>query len=40
MGEDFVRAQFGLNAGNARRDGERLYRLIETSLQQEAKLAA
>jgi hypothetical protein len=40
MGEDFVRAQFGLNAGNARRDGERLYSLIETSLQQEAKLAA
>ena len=40
MGEDFVRAQFGLNAGNARRDGERLYSLIETSLQREAKLAA
>ena len=40
MGEDFVRAQFGLNAGNARRDGERLYSLIQASLQREERLAA
>ncbi|HKP69029.1 MAG TPA: hypothetical protein VJV05_07080 [Pyrinomonadaceae bacterium] len=40
MGEDFVRDQFGLDAGNARRDGERLFSLIEKSLQREARLAA
>jgi hypothetical protein len=32
MGEDFVQEKFGINAGNARRDGERLFRLIEHSL--------
>jgi hypothetical protein len=28
MGEDFVQDEFGLNAGNARRDGLRLFNLI------------
>jgi hypothetical protein len=32
MGEDFVQEKFGINAGNARRDGARLFRLIEHSL--------
>ena len=40
MGEDFVREQFGLEAGNARRDGERLFGMVRTSLRQEARLAA
>lgn len=29
MGEDFIQTQFGLNAGNARRDGRRLFELID-----------
>jgi hypothetical protein len=29
MGEDFVQKEFGLNAGNARRDGLRLFELIK-----------
>lgn len=29
MGEDFVRREFGINAGNARRDGLRLFELIK-----------
>lgn len=28
MGEDFVQSEFGLNAGNARRDGKRLFEMI------------
>jgi hypothetical protein len=28
MGEDFVQNEFGINAGNARRDGARLFRLV------------
>ena len=28
MGEDFVQSQYGISAGNARRDGERLFELI------------
>ena len=40
MGEDFVRAQFGLNAGNARRDGQRLFSLIEPAIRREERLAA
>ena len=28
MGEEFIRTQFGLRAGNARRDGERLFSLL------------
>jgi hypothetical protein len=35
MGEDFIRDQFGLNAGNARRDGEKLFKLIQPALKQE-----
>ena len=36
MGEQFVREQLGLEAGNARRDGAKLFNLIETSLKVEA----
>lgn len=28
MGEDFVQHQFGINAGNARRDGARLFKMV------------
>ena len=28
MGEDFVEDRFGIRAGNARRDGKRLFELI------------
>ena len=31
MGEDFIKNQFGINAGNAKRDGERLFELIRES---------
>jgi len=36
MGEDFVKNQFGLNAGNARRDGKRLFDLVKAGLYAEA----
>lgn len=39
MGEDFVRGHFGLNAGNARRDGAKLFRAVESTLRTEAALA-
>lgn len=32
-GEDFVEREFGLNAGNARRDGVRLFRLIKDAIE-------
>jgi hypothetical protein len=32
MGEDFVQDHYGIPAGNARRDGERLFELIKTSI--------
>ena len=32
MGEDFVRERFGLQGGNARRDGRRLFELIQNSM--------
>ena len=32
MGEDFVQNEYGINAGNARRDGKRLFSLIELNL--------
>jgi hypothetical protein len=32
MGEDFVRKELKLEAGNARRDGERLFRLVSSSI--------
>ena len=31
MGEDFVQNEFGINAGNARRDGLRLFELIKSA---------
>jgi hypothetical protein len=36
MGEDFVRKQLGFAAGNARRDGAKLFSLIKASLKKEA----
>ena len=36
MGEDFVQAQYGLSAGNARRDGKRLFELINSRLERSA----
>ena len=35
MGEDFVQSQLGFNAGNARRDGARLFSLVEASFKKE-----
>jgi hypothetical protein len=31
MGEDFVQKEFGINAGNARRDGARLFKIISAA---------
>jgi len=39
MGEDFVRNEFGLNAGNARRDGLRLFELINIAKRKEVAFA-
>ena len=39
MGEDFVRDRFGLQGGNARRDGRRLFELIQNSMKTEAVAA-
>lgn len=39
MGEDFVLDRFGLNAGNARRDGKRLFELVRRSFKAEAVTA-
>lgn len=39
MGEDFVRENFGLEAGNARRDGKRLFELIEPTLYRSREFA-
>ena len=36
MGEDFVQDNFGINAGNARRDGLRLFNLVNLAKQNEA----
>ena len=36
MGEDFVRTQFGLPAGNARRDGKKLFQLVQANVRAEA----
>jgi len=33
MGEDFVEERFGIKAGNARRDGKRLFELVTTAIQ-------
>ena len=32
MGEDFVEGRFGIKAGNARRDGKRLFQLVESKV--------
>ncbi len=37
MGEDFVQKEFGINAGNARRDGLRLFELIKSAERKELK---
>ena len=39
MGEEFVAERFGLMAGNARRDGRRLFRLVESAFRTEAAYA-
>jgi len=39
MGEDFVQKQFGLPAGNARRDGKKLFELVHDCVKAEAQLA-
>lgn len=39
MGEDFVEAQYSLKAGNARRDGRRLFELVNFALQNEFSFA-
>jgi hypothetical protein len=40
MGEDFINSHFGLNAGNARRDGKRLFELVCPMPAAEPKVAA
>ncbi len=39
MGEDFVRQQLGLNAGNARRDGKRLFEMVSAAMESKAVAA-
>lgn len=39
MGEDFVQNEFGINAGNARRDGLRLFELIKAAEKKELAFA-
>jgi hypothetical protein len=39
MGEEFVASRFGLRAGNARRDGKRLFELVESVFKSEAAYA-
>lgn len=39
MGEDFVQAEYGINAGNARRDGKRLFELISHAAKKELAAA-
>ena len=39
MGEDFVQNQFGLSAGNARRNGTRLFELIDSAKRKEFAFA-
>jgi hypothetical protein len=36
MGEDFVQSQYGISAGNARRDGRRLFELVTSGEEQNA----
>jgi hypothetical protein len=39
MGEDYIQQHFGIPAGNARRNGKRLFELVYTPVQA-ARLAA
>ncbi len=39
MGEEFVATRFGLKAGNARRDGKRLFQLVESAFKAEVVYA-
>lgn len=39
MGEDFVQEHFGIKAGNARRDGSKLFELVRNSFRTEAVFA-
>ncbi len=39
MGEDFVQNEYGLNAGNARRDGLRLFELVKLAKRKELAFA-
>ncbi len=39
MGEDFVQAEYGINAGNARRNGKRLFELISHAAKKELAAA-
>jgi hypothetical protein len=39
MGEDFVQKEFGINAGNARRDGLRLFELVKSAERKELAFA-
>jgi hypothetical protein len=39
MGEEFIQNKFGLPAGNARRDGEKLFELVNAGIKAEAALA-
>ena len=39
MGEDFVRTEYNLNAGNARRDGRRLFELVNFARQKKLAVA-
>ncbi len=39
MGEDFVQNEFGINAGNARRDGRRLFELVNMAKKKELVFA-
>ena len=39
MGEDFIKSNFGLEAGNARRNGKRLFELVHSKIQSEVATA-
>jgi hypothetical protein len=38
MGQDYIENEFGVPAGNARRDGTRLFELIESKVRRESKV--
>ena len=39
MGEDFVQSQYNINAGNARRNGKRLFALIDFAKREKSAFA-